>query len=356
VDPAGAALEVVGVEPEGMLRTGMTFPLQMAPPPPVEFGPDGMYEYDPAEAVTAFGKAVGRAGYRRGMVARLFDEGRLVGSLNLARREAAPFSGEEREFVGALARLLAVAVGNRRRLFEATRLAERTRILNELALLLNRGEGPEAFFSALASRLRAVLDFDGMGLWVTSGADHFRAVDSIRRRTVRPGDIASRASFGSLFERLVERTVLEAPIAEFEGPVAERSRAAGAKRAAVLALRHEGHDQGLLLISRTSERPYDAEELAHLETVGALLGQALANHRKVREQLSAAVRRQALSEITALLEGGSDLREHFDALAQTLLQAVGFDLLSITYRDPATGEYRPIRSHRLDIDDDPAFR
>ncbi|GIW14414.1 MAG: hypothetical protein KatS3mg063_0267 [Tepidiforma sp.] len=356
VDPAGAALEVVGVEPEGMLRTGMTFPLGTAPSATLPFGPDGIYEYDPAEAVTAFGKAVGRGGYRRGLIARLFDEGRLVGSLNLARREAAPFSGEEREFVGALARLLAVAVGNRRRLFEATRLAERTRILNELALLLHRGEGPEAFFAALAARLQAVLDFDGMGLWVTSGADHFRAVDSIRRRTVRPGDIASRASFGSLFERLVERTVLEAPIAEFEGPVAERSRAAGAKRIAAVALRHEGRDEGLLLISRTSERPYDAEELAHLETVGALLGQALANHRKVREQLSAAVRRQALSEITALLEGGGDVREHFDALAQTLLQAVGFDLLSITYRDPATGEYRPIRSHRLDIDDDPAFR
>jgi signal transduction histidine kinase/ActR/RegA family two-component response regulator len=356
VDPAGAALEVVGVEPEGMLRTGMTFPLGAAPSARLPFGPDGIYEYDPAKAVTAFGKAVGRAGYRRGLVARLFDEGRLVGSLNLARREAAPFSGEEREFVGALARLLAVAVGNRRRLFEATRLAERTRILNELALLLHRGEGPEAFFAALAARLQAVLDFDGLGLCVTAGPGHFRVVDSLRRRSSKPGDMLTRASFGSLFDRLAELTVFEASIDEFDGPIAERNQAAGVKRVAAVALRHEGHDEGLLLISRMSERPYDAEELAHLETVGALLGQALANHRKVREQLSAAVRRQALSEITALLEGGRDVREHFDALAQTLLQAVGFNLLSLTYRDPATGEYRPIRSHRLDIDDDPDFR
>ncbi|PFG73179.1 GAF domain-containing protein [Tepidiforma thermophila] len=356
VDPAGAALEVVGAEPEGMLRAGMAFPLQMAPPPPVAFGADGMYEYDPAKAVTEFGKAVGRAGYRRGLVARLFDEGRLVGSLNLARREAAPFSAEEREFVGALARLLAVAVGNRRRLFEATRLAERTRILNELALLLNQGEGPEAFFAALAHRLQAVLDFDGLGLWVASGPEHFRAVDSLRRRTVQPGDVARRESFGTLFERLTERTVVEAPIEDFGGPIAARSQAAGVQRVAAVALRHEGRDEGLLLLSRMSERPYDAEELAHLETVGALLGQALANHRKVQERLGEAVRRQALSEITALLEGGSDVREHFDTLAQTLLQAVGFDLLSITYRDPATGAYLPIRSHRLDIDDDPEFR
>ncbi|WP_322817324.1 GAF domain-containing protein [Tepidiforma sp.] len=356
VTPDGDALEVVGAAPPGRLRAGMTFPAATAPSLTLPFDADGLYEYEPAKARTAFGRMVGEAGYRRAIVARLYDGNRLVGSLNLARKVDAPFAPDERRFLATLAPLLGLAVGNRRRLQDATRAAERLRVLNELALLLNRGEGPEAFFEALATRLTGVVEFDGLSLWTYVDEEHLRVVDSLRRRSTGPGYTARRDSFGIMFAELGRATVLEAPVEEFSGPMAEKNREAGVKRVAAVALRHEGRDEGLLLMSRMHERPFDAEEVAHLESVAALVAQALANHRKVREQIGEAVRRQALSELTALLEGGEDVRDHFEALSRILLQAVGFDLLSITTRDPVTGAYVPVRSRPLDIDADPDFR
>ncbi|MCX7617067.1 GAF domain-containing protein [Tepidiforma sp.] len=356
LEPDGEHLRVVGTQPAGRLRAGMTFPRATAPSVRLPFDADGIYQYATAEALTEFGRLVAQAGYRRGLAALLQEGQELVGTLHLARATDEPFDARERAFIATLARLLAVAVGNRRRLLDTTRAYERSRILNELALLLNRGEGPEAFFEALSARLQASVDFDGLSLWVVDGPDHFRVVDSLRRRSTGPGYRARRDSFGGLVERLRDATVVEATIEEFSGPVAERNRAAGVKRAAAVALRHEGEDEGLLLMSRMSDRPLEPEERAHLETVAALLGQAMANHRKVRERVGEMVRRQALSELTALLVGGQDVREHFDTLSRILLQGVGFDWLSITYRDPVTGEYRPIRSQPLDIDAEPNFR
>ncbi|WBL34873.1 ATP-binding protein [Tepidiforma flava] len=355
-EPDGEQLRVVGTRPEGRLRAGMTFPRATAPSIRLPFDADGIYQYRTAESLTEFGRMVAAAGYRRGLAALLQDGGELVGTLHLARTADEPFDAPDRAFVATLCRLLAVGVGNRRRLLDTARAYERARILNELALLLNRGEGPEAFFEALSTRLQATVDFDGLALWVTAGPRHLRVVDSLRRRSTRPGYTAPRESFGALLERLRETRVIEAPIEEFEGPIAERNRAAGVKRVAAVALRHEGEEEGLLLMSRLTDRPLDPEAIGHLEAVAALLGQALANHRKVRERVGEAVRRQALSELTALLQGGQDLREQFEALSRILLQGVGFDWLSITYRDPLTGEYRPIRSKPMDIDAEPNFR
>jgi signal transduction histidine kinase/ActR/RegA family two-component response regulator len=356
VDLDGSALRVVGAEPEGPLGAGQAFARAAAGGAAVPFGPDGIHEYEPGQALTPFGRAVAEAGYRRGLVARLLDGDELAGTFNLARRADRPLSVEDRAFIATLARLLALAVGTRRRQLEASLAAERSGILNELALLLSRGDGPEAFYAALSTRLQSVLDFDGFSLWVAAGPDHLRVVDSLRRRSTGPGYTATRASFGNLLETAAGSTVIEAPIEEFSGPVASSNRAAGVKRAAAIALRHEGQDEGLILMSRMSERPLGAEEVAHLETVAAMVGQALANHRKVRERMGEALRRQALSELTLLLQGGQPIREHFEALLRIVRQGLGFDLLSITFRDPATGQYLPLRSPPLDIDADPDFQ
>ncbi|MER3488275.1 MAG: hypothetical protein C4307_05965, partial [Chloroflexota bacterium] len=85
-------------------------------------------------------------------------------------------------------------------------------------------------------------------------------------------------------------------------------------------------------------------DVSHGELVRLMVGRSLeALFPKEKAEIGEAVRRQALSELTALLEGGEDVRDHFEALSRILLQAVGFDLLSITTRDPVTGAYVPVR-------------
>ncbi|WP_322795869.1 GAF domain-containing protein, partial [Tepidiforma sp.] len=353
LDLEGQTVRVLATWPD-QEGAGREFPIapleleQLAAGAGVGFAPGDLAGHPGADFLRELGMV-------QAWVAALSEDGQPVGVFVAGRVSERPFAAHEQEALREGAGLLAPAVAAERRLERARRAVERARVLNELAVLVNRGEGPEAFFAALSQHLREVLDFDGLGLWVTEGTEHFRVVGTLRGRTTRVGQVEPREAMGNLLNLLSGKGAVEAPIDVFSGRVVDRARAIGAKRGAAVALRSEGELVGLLLMSRMSDRPFDAEEIAHLETVGALVGQAIGNARKVEQRLAEAIRREALSELTALLQGEGTLEERFEVFSQTLLRAVGFDHISVTLCDAETGAWRPIRSHRLDIDDDPRF-
>ncbi len=173
-------------------------------------------------------------------------------------------------------------------------------------------------------------------------------------KVFRDGEMLSVDDLGTvLLGRLERERVVEDATAGMDGVIPERSVASGMRRGAVGSLQHDGAVVGYLLVGRLEDRVFSGEECAYLELLGTLLGQAIANHQKVEASRAEAIHSQVLSELAVLLQGGNSIATHFDRLSELVLQAVGFDFISITLPDPATRGYSVSRSEDLLLDGKP---
>lgn len=292
-------------------------------------------------------------GVQRGAAVALRHDGGDLGYLVLSRVDNQPFNQEECAFLDLLGTLLAQAIANRRRLEASQREAARSSLLNAIAVLLNRGEPPETFFQHLAARLQEILPFDGMVLLAAHGRSRLRVVESFKGLFPRDTVLRLEDLGSAMVAGLAEADVAEGPIGSLDGPVGQRSLERGLRRGAIVALRQDGAMGGYLLLGRVADHPFDEEERSYLELLGTLLAQAIANHQKVQESRAQTIRGQVLSELSVLLQGGERLERHFERLCEILLQAVGFDFISITVADPATGGFSTSRSQELLLGQEP---
>ncbi len=347
----------VAMEPEGVGAGEEVQSESALGIPQLRAGGEGLvsYRFDRTDPAVGTARALHEAGFVRGASALIEVEDRVEGFFTVARKRDIGFTADERRFLVTLARMLGQAITNRRRLEESMRAAARSRLLSEIAVLLNHGEPPEAFFQRLSEQLREVLPFDGMVLLVAEGRRRLRVVQSVRKM-FEAGAVLSVDDLGKELTEMMEGGgVAEGPIAALDGPVGARSRDGGLQRGATVSLRQEGSVLGYLLVGRQEDEAFNAEDCAYLEILGTLLAQAIANHRKVEESRAETIRSQVLSELAVLLQGGNSVQDHFDRLSELLLQAVGFDFISITLADPVTGGFSASRSEELLLDGKPVL-
>jgi signal transduction histidine kinase/CheY-like chemotaxis protein len=290
------------------------------------------------------------AGYRRLGVAVLRESDRPAGLVILGRKHSLPFNEDEQAFIELLRSLLSQSLTNSRRLARSEAEAARSRTLNEVALLLNRGETVEAIFSRLLGLLANAIELDYVGLLETAGhRNTFRMIGS-RPELMRPaGTIVE-------FEDTAARAMLDVPEPVVQYQIEQsvelldynrRMYEEGMRRGVSVVIRHAGEVVGLLALARKRPERYGPEEVAFIETLTAMLGQAIANHRKLRESQAEAIRSQVLSELSMLLQEGDAITARFDHISELLLQAVGFDHISVTVRQPGTEKNLVVRSHAL---------
>lgn len=296
------------------------------------------------------------AGRRRGAICALRHEGREIGHLLLTRSADQEFDAEECAYLELLGALLAQAIANQERLEASQRAAARGRLLNEISVLVNNGDSPEAFFNHLVERLKVVVPFDAMVMFVYEGPETLRSAGSMTGRVFPVGTRVPLASIGEeMMALLAEQLVVEGSTREIGGELTARVLPLGHERVAVAVLQHEARPLGYLALVKQDPSPFTGDECAYLELVGTLLAQATANHQKVQESHAETIRGQVLSELSVLLQGGERLAAHFDRLSELLLQAVGFDFISITVADPATGGFSSSRSEELMLDGRPVL-
>lgn len=299
---------------------------------------------------SAYTRAMRDAGMKRAMSVVIESSGEVRGVLSLARANGERFSADEEEFLKTLSAMLGQAMEARGRLRRAETEAARQALLSDLAILLTNGETLEAFFDILSAQLQRAVPFSGLVLMVeTPEADTYRVVQGLRRRSFQPGQVVRKDDFGpNVLNRFAAgEFVIEGDTSELGGGVALTARGNGTQRGAISVIRNGQDVVGYLLMGRNENDEFTADERGFIELVSALAGQAIANLRKVNEKQAQAIRSRVISELSALLEGGESIQSHFDSVSEVLLGAVGFDFLSITARDPATGEYQYIRSHEL---------
>jgi signal transduction histidine kinase/transcriptional regulator with GAF, ATPase, and Fis domain/ActR/RegA family two-component response regulator len=348
-------MRMVGSRPELVRPAGAVEAIEALRMDLLEQAPGVVVQYriDRQPDVSVFNRVMHRNEMRRGVSIPIRQDGTLVGFLSLARRREERYDADEVAFLETLSTMLGQAIVNRRRLEASMREAARSRLLNEIAVLLNRGEPPEAFFDRLAAHLQEVLPFDGLVLLVPHGNRRLRVVQSLRK-VFADGEILAIDDFGSMIlDRLQRETVVEGDTAAMDGSITARSAAGGIRRGAVAALTQQGATLGYLLFGRADGAPFSEEEQELMRTLATLMAQALANHSKVEESRAEAIRSQVLSELALLLQGGNSVQDHFDRLSELLLQAVGFDFISITVHDPVAGSYRSSRSAELWLDGQP---
>lgn len=351
--PGESGLRVVGASPnQGMPADGV---IPWPSGPTLEaLSREPMLQFEPQESQGAGGALLGRAGYRRAIAAVLRDGDQVLGSFVMARFEPRPFDPEECAFIDMLATLLSRAVANQRHLEKARTDAARTQLLNELSVLLHNGEGPEAMFNMLASRLPEQISFDSLSLLVVEGTDRLRVVDSLRRQSMQPGSMFALDDLGNAADILGgSDLVLETAIGAVTGSIARMVEEAGIRRALIAALRHNQETVGYMFVARTNGDPFTEDERTHIEILATIVAQAIANHRKLEESHAEAIRSQVLSELAVLLQEGDAISARFDRFSELLLQAVGFDHISITVRQPGSDDYQVVRSHELTLDGEP---
>ena len=290
-----------------------------------------------------------QAGYERVAMSFLRDGEVLRGVLMLGRFSARRFNDDERMFIELLRSILSQSLANRYRLDRTEAAAARARTLNEVALLLNAGEGVDAIFQKLLELLDTAVELDYVGLMVGTGRRYEMRMVGSRPVIIREaGELVSLETLG--MQRMIERgeKTVQLPIEQIpESPTTLALQDRGYRRVAALTITHGGETLGFLTLARRNEAVFTREEVDFLETLCTMLGQTITNRRKVEEKEAEAIRSQVLSELTVLLQGGNRIEDHFDRLAELALQAVGFDFISITTRSVEGTGYQVVRSHEL---------
>ncbi len=351
VEPAGTFRQV-GSRPELVRQAGQVVSTEEAGLPDLLANGLRIFQYSTSKFGdrSAFTRAMRDARLKRAVSVVIESSSEIRGILSLARANGARFTPDEEEFLKTLSAMLGQAMEAHARLRAAEREAARQALLSDLAILLTNGETLEAFFDILAAQLQRAVPFSGLVLMVeTAEPESYRVVQGLRRRSFAPGQIVRKADFGAnILARFdAGEFVCEGDTEELGGRVALAARSNGTMRGAVSVIRNGAQVVGYLLLGRNENLPFTPSERSFIELVSALAGQSIANLRKVQERQVQAIRSRVISELSALLQGGGSIQSHFDTVSKVLLEAVGFDFLSITSRDPASGDYGYIRSHEL---------
>jgi len=119
---------------------------------------------------------------------------------------------------------------------------------------------------------------------------------------------------------------------------------AGFQRGVTALIPNTEGSEGLLTIARRDDLAYSDRDMAFIELVAALLGQAAANHQKTHAREAEALRNRVLSELAILLSDGEPVEAHFNRLRELLVEGVGFDYCSVVAREPVGEGFRTLRS------------
>lgn len=257
-------------------------------------------------------------GLQWGWSTLLTVEGEVFGVFTVARSTAEPFSEAEQGFLRTAARFLSHALREELRLAIVQRWGSRSRLLNDVSLLLGGGAPVETLFVELASRNREELPLDFLLL--------FRAVEGrLRASGVYPGSIRPWLHISHQESVWLEEKVaaLDAPeVLSVEGlpeGFTKRLEAQGTRRVWFARLQDSGSTLGAVVVGWRSERRPTPTDEWFVQTLAALITQALAREQALARARLEAEQREVLARAAAVAAS----RAHSEDAVRALVGAVG---------------------------------
>jgi signal transduction histidine kinase/ActR/RegA family two-component response regulator/transcriptional regulator with GAF, ATPase, and Fis domain len=285
------------------------------------------------------------AGLARMITAVLKHGAEILGILVLGRRTNLAFSPDDTEFMELVATLLSQAVASERRVGRVEAEAERSRILNELAFLLNAGRTVDDLFEGLPELLGRIMSFDYTALMVATGHDRELRVVAARPFAVNP--VGATITFdGANIPRILATgsTMTEYRTDRVDGDAPRALAEGGIRRVLAVVLQQGVETLGLFVLGRRANLPFTDEDRAFVALVTTLLRQAVSNQLRLDRVEAGAARSELLNQLALLLNAGEPVEALFDRLQALILQAVAADYVSLMAESPSGDQWRLVGS------------
>lgn len=298
-----------------------------------QFGPGAI----PGPAASSFAAA----GMARSAIAMLRHGGETLGILHICRKEPAPFTGEEVQFLGVLATLFAQAIAAERRVAAAAAEARRNSLLNQLSILLNTDDTGMGVFSEVQHLIREAIDVDWVTLLVSrSDQSHLELASAFPEGAFGGAREVScdEAALPNL-ERMPRR-VVQYRVENLSGRGHDELRALGVERGASMVLRDGRETVGLLSLGRQRADRFTDDEIGFIDVVATLLAQAIANrlrHERSRQEVED---QATLAAIAAAAATESEPAALVVALNEHLVHRVPWLVVSFGFLVGDTIHYR----------------
>jgi PAS domain S-box-containing protein len=279
-----------------------------------------------------------------------------LGELGVANRER-EYSDDDLRLMETLAPQLASAL-ERLRLYDVTgqNLSRRmreldaiSRVTNELAQTLELDRVLEAI------RLEAlgVNEATGATIALIDSADAPGADLELVRR-FGDADIEEIAAIeSSAFTHATDVVMVEA----YDEDPAMQPHSPAVRSAAAVAFTYEDRIVGVLHIYSDQMRRFDAQAREFLSTLAAKASLAYGNHLRYVESTDRSIRlRRRVEQLNQIFEIGhifhsnADRNSLLEAVAYSVQQSVGFDIVLFTLVDPTTGHLRRVAQAGMPLD------
>jgi signal transduction histidine kinase/ActR/RegA family two-component response regulator len=280
------------------------------------------------------------AGIARACDVLLTSDGVVIGNLVFGRSENIPFTDDDLAFLEVVATLLAQAIVAEYQLVRAHAEAARAELLNQLALLVNAGQGVETLSGRFSELIGAAIEFDYIGLTVrlVRDAPFLRMFNS--PDLFPAGSVAELSAEAFTAIAAGGRDVVQyRPEKALQTPSTPVWRAAGLRRMADAIIIHQGEVFGLVTLGRKENFAYSEEDLRFLEVVATLLANAISGQRRVADARAEAHRQALLNDLAFLVNAGEDIETISGRFSELIGAAVSFDYIGLLVRPSATAPF-----------------
>lgn len=298
-------------------------------------------QFTPDDIDLPLAESFAAAGMTRAAVGTLRHHGETLGILHICRREPAPFTGEEVQFLGVLTTLFAQAIAAERRVAAAAAEARRNSLLNQLSILLNADDPGMGVFDEVQHLIREAIDVDWVTLLVSRPDEHRLELVSVYPEGAFDGarDVSYDEAALPDLERMPRR-VVQYRVDNLTGRGRDELEALGIRRGASAALRDGRESCGLLSLGRRRVERFTDGEIEFIDVVGTLLAQAIANrlrHERTRHEVED---QATLAAIAAAAATESEPAALVVALNEQLVHRVPWLVVSFGFLVGDTIQYR----------------
>ncbi len=256
----------------------------------------------------------------------LMSEGEVVGTLNIAKVKAAPFTEQEIDLARTFADQVVIAIQSARRLRETKDALERQTAL--AAVLRSIAGSPTEVRPVLDVIAENAIRFTGahdVAIRLASGDKLELASHAGPMRTTNEiGEVPLDRSSAAGTAVLEQRTIHIPDVLGAEGdpyPEAQkRARLAGNRALLVVPLTREGSAIGVIIVRKTEPTPFDEKQIQLVETFADQAVIAIENVRLFNETKDALDQQTAVSKV---LESISSSAFELDRVLRTIADSAG---------------------------------